>query len=74
MTGLLSFQKPNPQMLREPLGSLMEVGETEAGKGEKAEEEAEVEREEAAEMTLAGTVVCRRSVAGGATECDLCSC
>lgn len=58
-------------MLREPLGSPVEV---EVGEGEKAEEEAEVEveSEEAAEMTLTGTVVCRRSVVGGAREWDLC--
>lgn len=58
-------------MLREPLGSLVEVGEVGVGEGVKAE--VEVEREEAAEMTLTGTVVCRRSVLGGARECDLCS-
>lgn len=78
LTGLLYPQKPKPQMLREPLGSPVEVGEAEAeGEGEKAEgeveEEVEVEREEAAEMTLTGTVVCKRSVVGGARECYLCS-
>lgn len=61
------FQKPKPQMLRGPLGSPVEVEV-----GEKAEVEVEVESEEAAEMTLTGTVVCRRSVVGGAREWDLC--
>lgn len=54
-------------MLRDPLASPVEVGE----EGEKAE--VEVEREEADEMTLTGTVACRRLVLGGARERDLCS-
>lgn len=59
-------------MLREPLGSPVEVVGAEVGEGEKVE--VEVESEEAAEMILTGTVVCRRSVVGGARERDLCSC
>lgn len=57
MTGLLCFQKPNPQTRTDPLANPEAVGVL--GEGEKVEE---VESEEAAEMTLTGTVVCRRSV------------
>lgn len=49
-------------MLREELASPVEV----RVEGEKAE--VEVEREEAAEMTLTGTVACKRFVLGGARE------
>lgn len=59
-------------MLRKPLASPVEAAEEEGEKAE-AEVEVEVEREEAAEMTLTGTVACRRLVLGGARECDLCN-
>lgn len=58
----LQPKKPNPQMLRELMGSPLEVGE-----GEKVEEVV-VGSEEAVEMTLTGTVVYRRATFPGTTK------